>query len=116
MRGGQGWATTGVPGSGLGAAALVSGRRHSPAADDVVLAWLVLLAVSTTALRFPFPQGRYGSVQAFFNAAHAALLGSAVVSWTALIVLLAYATLHRRGHPRRRAARAGHAPGSRPRR
>jgi hypothetical protein len=112
---GHGWVIAALAGmataAGLSAAVLVSNRRHSPAAGRIVIAWLVLGLASASAIRLPFPQGPYGSVQAFFNVAHAALLGCEAVTCTSIVALFAYVLLHPRGHARSRAARAGHAPG-----
>src|SRR5215472_12765925 len=49
------------------------------------------------AIRYPFPLGPYGRVQAFFNVVHAALLGYAAVTYTGLVVLLTYVLIRPRG-------------------
>lgn len=115
---GRGWVIAAVAGmvtaAGLIAAVLISYRRHSLAADRLGLAWLVLALMSASGIRFPFPQGRYGSVQAFFDVVHAAMLGFEAVTCTAIIALMAYALLHPRARARLRAARvarAGREPG-----
>ncbi|HEX8007543.1 MAG TPA: hypothetical protein VF482_14080 [Trebonia sp.] len=102
---------------GLSAAVLMSRRRHGPAAGRFEKAWLLMGVVSASAIRYPFPQGRYGRVQAFFNVWHAALLGYEAVICTAIVALLAYLPLRPRlrarsraaGYARNRAAHAGHA-------
>jgi hypothetical protein len=112
---GHGWVIGALAGmataAGLSAAALASNRRHSPAAGRFLIAWLVLGLASASGIAFPFPQGPYGSVQAIFNVAHAALLGYEAVISTAILALFAYVLLHPRGHARSQVARAGHAPG-----
>ena len=109
---GRGWMIGAVAGmvtaAGLSAAALISSRRHSPAAGWLMTAWLVLGLISASAIRFPFPLGPYGRVQAFFNMVHAALLGYEAVTCAAIIALMAYAVLRPRVRSRSRAARAGH--------
>lgn len=111
---GRGWVIAAFAGiaaaAGLGAAAVISNRRHSPAAGRLGLAWLVLSLMSVSAIRYPFPLGPYGSVQAFFNVVHAALLGYEAVTCTAIVALLAYLVLHPRARARSRTAPAGHAP------
>lgn len=110
---GRGWVIAAVAGiataAGLNAAALISHQRHSLAEGRVLVAWLVLTAVSASAIKYPFPRGPYGSVQAFFNVVHAALLGYEAVTCTAIVALLAYARLHPRARARSRVARAGYA-------
>jgi hypothetical protein len=112
---GRGWVIAALAGmataAGLSAAALISNRRHSPAAGRVVMAWTMLALASASAIRFPFPQGPYDSVQAFFNVVHAALLGYEAVTCTALVALFAYLLLHPRARARSQATRAGHALG-----
>ncbi|HUY45827.1 MAG TPA: hypothetical protein VMV92_08895 [Streptosporangiaceae bacterium] len=111
---GRAWGIAALAGmaaaAGLNALALVSTRRHRLAAGRVVIAWLVLVVASASAIKFPFPQGPYGSVQAFFNVAHAALLGYEAVTCAAIVALFAYLLLRSRARARRPAARAGHAP------
>ena len=76
--------------AGLSASVLISSRRHSPAAGRVVMAWLVLALASASAIKFPFPQAPYGSIQAFFNMAHAALLGYETMTCAVIVALLIY--------------------------
>jgi hypothetical protein len=98
---GRGWVIAAVAGmataAGFGAAVVITNRRHSPAARLVTVPWFVLVLASTSAIRFPFPRGPYGSVQAFFNVVHAALLGYEAVTFTALVALFAYLLLRPRG-------------------
>jgi hypothetical protein len=122
---GRGWLIAGLGGiataAGLSAAALISTRRHGGAIGRAVMAWLVLTLMSASAVRYPFPVGPYGSVQAFFNVVHAALLGYEAVTCAVLISLLAYQLTRLRGLPgraplrqppvRSSTARAGNAPG-----
>jgi hypothetical protein len=102
---GRGWVIAAVAGMAaavvLSAAALIRDLRHGPALGRLEMAWLVLGAASASAIRYPFPQGPYGSVQAFFNVMHAALLGYEAVICAALVVLLAYLLMCRRGRPGR---------------
>ena len=93
----------------LSAAALVSRRRRqSSALGPFGVAWLVLALISASAIRYPFPVGPYGSVQAFFNVVHAVLLGYEAVTCLALVILMAYGLvrLQRRPGPRSGTARA----------
>jgi hypothetical protein len=112
---GRGWMIAALAGmataAGLSAAVLISNRRHSPAAGRFVMAWLVLGVASASAIRFPFPLGPYGGVQAFFNVVHATLLGYEAVTCTAIIALLAYLLLRPRARARSQATRARHALG-----
>lgn len=105
---GRGWVIAALAGMvtavGLNAAILISNRRHSPATGRLVMAWLVLGLMSASAIRFPFPRGPYGNVQAFFNVAHAAMLGFEAVTVTAIVALMAYAVLRPRSAARRREA------------
>jgi hypothetical protein len=71
-------------------------------------AWVVLGLISASAIRFPFPLGPYGRVQAFFNMVHAALLGYEAVTCAGIIALTAYVLLHPRVRSHSRAARARH--------
>jgi hypothetical protein len=109
---GRGWmivAAAGMlTGAGLSAAAWISSLRHSPATGWLMTAWLVLGLISASAIRFPFPPGPYGRVQAFFNVVKAALLGYEAVTCAAIIALMAYVFLRPRVRSRSRAARAGH--------
>jgi hypothetical protein len=84
--------------AGLGAAVLVLIRRHSPATSPVAMAELVLIVASTLSPRIPFPRGPYGGVQAFFNVAHAALLGYGAVTLAGIAVLVAYLRLRSADH------------------
>jgi hypothetical protein len=98
---GRGWAIAAGAGmaaaASLSAAAVISTRRHPLALGRLTLAWLVLALLSVSAIGYPFPQGRYGSVQAFFNVLHSALLGYEAVTCAALIGLLAYVLARARG-------------------
>jgi hypothetical protein len=76
--------------AGLSAAALISARRHGWALGRAGVAWLVLGLISSSAIRYPFPVGPYGGVQAFFNVVHASLLGYEAVICVEIISLLAY--------------------------
>ena len=109
---GRGWMIVAAGGmvtaAGLSAAALISSLRHSPATGRLMTAWLVLGLISPSALRFPFPLGPYGRVQAFFNVMKAALLGYEAVTCAAIIAVMAYVLLHPRVRSRSWAARAGH--------
>jgi hypothetical protein len=102
---GRGWLIAALAGIAaavvLGAAAVISNLRHGPALGRVEWAWTILTFVSVSAIRVPFPAGPYGGVQALFNVVHATLLGYAVVSYTALTVLLAYVQIRPRGLPGR---------------
>lgn len=103
--------------AGLTAMVLISRRRHRHAAGGLLMAWLVLGLASASAIRYPFPRGPYGRVQAFFNGLHAALLGYEAVTCTAIVALFAYLLLHPRAVRATRQHRPGiHrvAPGSRP--
>ncbi len=110
---GRGWVIAGLAGvaaaAGLNAAVVISSRRHSPAEDRFLMAWLVLGLASASAIRFPFPLGPYGSVQAFFNVVHAALLGYEAVTVTAILALLVYAVLRSRSAAASREVQAGQA-------
>jgi hypothetical protein len=117
---GRGWMIAALAGmaaaAGVSAAALVSIRRHGGELSGAVVTWLVLGLASASAIRFPFPQGSYGSVQAFFNTVHAALLGYEAVTCTAIVVPFGYLLVRSRGRAssqavRGPAVRAGHAPG-----
>jgi hypothetical protein len=109
---GRGWMIAAAAGmatsAGLSAATLISNRRHSPATGWLMTAWLVLGLISASAIRFPFPLGPYGRVQAFFNAVKAALLGYEAMTCAGIIALMAYVLLHPRARSRSRAARARH--------
>ncbi|MCW2933605.1 MAG: hypothetical protein JWM19_4567, partial [Actinomycetia bacterium] len=98
---GRGWVIAAVAGMAiavaLGAAAVITNRRHSPAARLVAVPWLVVSLASTSAIKLPFPQESRGGVQAFFNAVHAALLGWEALTCTALVASLAYLILRPRG-------------------
>jgi hypothetical protein len=115
---GHGWVIAALAGMatavGLSAAALISIRRHGGVGGHVLIAWLVLTLASASAIKYPFPRGPYGSVQAFFNMVHAVLLGYEAVTSMAIVALLAYALAHALLHPRARArirtAHAEHAP------
>ncbi len=102
---GRAWLIAAVGGiaaaAGLSAASLISIRRHGGATGRVVVAWAVLGLMSATALRYPFPVPPYGSVQAFFNVVHAALLGYEAVTSAVILSLLAYQLTRLRGAPGR---------------
>lgn len=104
---GRGWVIAALAGMAtaavISAAAVISRRRDSPAAGRFQVAWLVLGLMSATAIRYPFPLGPYGGVQAFFNVMHAALLGSEAVTCAAIIALLAYRLTRLHGLPGRAA-------------
>jgi len=100
-----------VTAAGLSAAVVISNRRYGLATGWLLTAWLVLGLMSAPAIRFPFPLGSYGHVQAFFNLVHAALLGCEAVTCAAIIALLAYAVLRLPPRARSQSARAGHAVG-----
>jgi hypothetical protein len=112
---GRGWVIAALAGmataAGVSASALISIRRHGGVLSGAVLTWLVLGLVSASAVRFPFPQGPYGSVQAFFNLVHAALLGYEAVFCAGIVALFGYLLVRSRGRARSQAVRAGHAPG-----
>jgi hypothetical protein len=97
---GRGWLIAAVAGTAteaaVSAAALISRLRPSPATPRIQMTWLVLGLLSASAIAYPFPEGPYGGVQAFFNVAHAALLGGEAVTCATIIVLLAYAIVRRR--------------------
>ena len=109
---GRGWVIAALAGlavaAGLSASAVISILRHE-AAGRVLMIWLVLGLASASAIKFPFPQGPYGGVQAFFNVVHAALLGYEAVTCTAIVALFAYVFLRSRGRARMPTAPAGHA-------
>jgi hypothetical protein len=113
---GRGWVIAAFAGmataAGVGAAVLISNRRHSPAAGRLALAWLALCVMSASAIRYPFPLGPYGSVQAFFNVVHAALLGYEALTCASIVAFFAYLVLHPRARARARSwtAQAGRAP------
>jgi hypothetical protein len=84
--------------------------------------YLVLSLVSVSAIRYPFQQGPYGGVQAFFNVAKAFLLGYEAVTLAAVVALSTYLLLRPGGLARKHAApnqaapnQAVHAPGLRAR-
>ncbi len=112
---GRGWVIAALAGmataAGVSASALISTRRHGGVPSGAVMTWLVLGLVSASAIRFPFPRGPYGSVQAFFNVVHAALLGYEAVACAGIVALLGYLLLRSRDRARSQAVRAGHAPG-----
>lgn len=102
---GRGWVIAALAGvataAGLSAAGLFSTRRHGGAIGRAAIAWLALTLMSASAISYPFPVGPYGSVQAFFNVVHAALLGYEAVTCAILICLLAYGLTRLRGLPGR---------------
>lgn len=100
---GSGWLIAAAAGMAT-AAALTAlrgrrARRHAPAPGRLEVAWAVLAVLSAFSMPLPFPLGRYGSVQAFFNVVHAVLLGYGAVTYTALLGLFAFLLVHRRGLP-----------------
>lgn len=110
---GLGWVVAAVAGmvaaAGFAAAMLIRWRRRRLVTGRLLLAWVVLTLMSASSIRYPFPQGPYGSVQAFFNVVHAALLGYEAVTCTALIALFVCTAvaLQLRARGRGQAARAG---------
>jgi hypothetical protein len=112
---GRGWVIAALAGmaaaAGVSAAALVSIRRHGGELSGAVMTWLVLGLASASAIRFAFPRGPYGSVQAFFNVVHAALLGYEAVTCAAIAAPFGYLLVRYRGRARSQAIRAGRAPG-----
>lgn len=100
---GHGWliaAVAGIAGAAvLSAAAVIRNLRHGTDLSRFELVWMVLGMLSVSAIRIPFPRDRYGSVQAFFNVVHAALLGYAVVTYTLLVALLTFVIIRPRGLP-----------------
>lgn len=101
---GRGWLIGALAGmaaaAALAAAAVISDRRHSPAAGRFRMAWLVLGLLSASAIRYPFFRDHYGGVQAFFNVMmHAVLLGYEAVTCAAIVALLAYLLVRPRGLP-----------------
>ena len=114
---GPGWVIAAVAGmaaaAGLAVAMLIRWRRRRLVTGRLLLAWLVLTLMSASSIRYPFPLGPYGSVQAAFNVVHAALLGYEAVTCTGLIALFVSTAvaLRLRARARSRAARA--VPGAR---
>lgn len=112
---GRGWVIAALAGmataGGVTASALISLRRHGGEMGLAVLTWLVLVLVSASSIRFPFPRGPYGGVQAFFNVVHAALLGYEAVTLAAVVALLGYALISFRDRAGSQAVRALPAPG-----
>jgi len=112
---GRGWVIAALAGmataAGVNAWALISVRRTGGELDLAVTTWMVLGLASASAIRFPFPQGPYGSVQAVFNVVHAALLGYEAVTCAAIVAVPCYLLVRYRGRARSRAVPAGHAPG-----
>jgi hypothetical protein len=113
---GRGWVVAALSGmtaaAALIAVAVASGRRHSPAAGRLLMALLVLTLISASAIGFPFPKGPYGSVQSYFNVAHAAMLGFETVIGTAIVALMVYVVVRSKPHGRHwgNADQAGDAP------
>lgn len=109
---GRGWLIAAVAGAvtaaGLAGAMVIHYRRHG-GAGRLVTAWLILTLLSVSSIRYPFPLGRYGSVQAFFNVVHAALLGYEAVTCTGFIALFVFMglALPLRARARGRRAQAG---------
>ena len=106
---GRGWVIATVAGivtaAALNAAVLIRIMRHDPALGRLGIAWVVLALLAALSIRLPFPQGRYGSVQAFFDVVKAAALGYEAVTDAALIVLLADVLIRPGGLPGRLAPR-----------
>jgi hypothetical protein len=113
---GRGWEIAALAGmataAGVSASAVISRRRHGGTLGGRVLmvCW-VLGAASASAIKFPFPLGPYGSVQAFFNVVHAALLGYEAVTCAAIVALFAYLLPRSRGPAGMPTAPAWHARG-----
>jgi hypothetical protein len=112
---GRGWVIAALAGmataAGVNAWALISIRRTGGNLDLAVTTWLVLGLASASAIRFPFPRGPYGGVQAFFNVVHAALLGYEAITLTAIVAVPGYLLVRFRDRARSQAVRAGHVPG-----
>ena len=110
---GRGWMIAAVAGmaaaAGLAAMMLIRWLRRRSVTGRLMLSWLVLTLMSASSIRYPFPQGPYGSVQAVFNVVHAVLLGYEAVTCAGLVALFVSTAvaLHLRGRARGRAARAG---------
>jgi len=106
---GRGWVIAAVAGTvtaaALNAAILIRIMRGDPALGRLGIAWVVPGLLAALSIRLPFPQGRYGSVQAFFNVVKAAALGYEAVTGAALIVLLARVLILPGGLPGRLALR-----------
>jgi hypothetical protein len=101
---GRSWLIAAVAGMASAAVliAVLIIRRHRPAfLGRFEMAWLGLWVLSTWSIRYPFPLGPYGSVQAFFNVAHAAQLGYEAVTNATIVSLLVYLLIRRRGLPGR---------------
>lgn len=114
---GRGWVIVALAGAvaaaGVNAWALVSIWRHGGELTGAMMTWLLLGLVSASAIRFPFPQGRYDRVQAAFNVVHAALLGYEAVTCTVIVALLGYLLVRARGGAPGQAVRAGARPSGR---
>jgi hypothetical protein len=113
---GRGWEIAALAGiataTGVNASAVISRRRHGGTLGSrVLIVYWVLGVASASAIKFAFPLGPYGSVQAFFNVVHAALLGYEAVTCAAIIALLGYAFPRARGPAGMPAAPAWHARG-----
>lgn len=97
---GLGWVIAAVAGAatavGLGAAVWIGIRRRGVPSRPLATAWLVLGLISASAIRFPFPTGPYGHVQAFFNVAHAAMLGFETVTGSAILAVMVYVVVRPR--------------------
>jgi hypothetical protein len=89
---GRGWLIAAAGGMAtaavLSAAVLISSQRGVLPLYRAVMAWVVLGVMSASSIGYPFPVGPYGSVQAFFNVVHAALLGYEAVTCAAITSLL----------------------------
>jgi hypothetical protein len=112
---GRSWLICAVAGMvtavGLGAAALISNRRNSPATGWLGAIWAILGFLSLLAIRFPFLRGTDGQVQAIFNGAHGALLGYAAVTYPVIIAVMAYPlVVHFHVRSRSQGVRTGQAP------
>ena len=107
---GRGWVIAALAGmavaAGVSASAVISSLRHE-AAGRVLMIWLVLGVASASAIKFPFPQGPYGGVQAFFNVVHAALLGCEAVICAGIVAPLGYLLVRFGDRARSQAVRAG---------
>jgi hypothetical protein len=111
---GPSWMISAVAGmvvaAGLGGVILARSLRHAPVPRPVLMAWLVLAIASASGLKISFPQEPYGGVQAFFNVLKGAAVGYDMVTYTAIVVLLIYLTVHPRGGAHSQAVHAGGTP------
>lgn len=98
---GRGWVIAALAGmltaAVLGAVVLIRQRRHVGRMGRFEIGWGVLWPLGVSGFRFPFPPVHYGSVQAFFNVVHAALLGYEAITSALFVALLAVLLFHPRG-------------------